>query len=163
MHAPNFDVGHVDEGQGCLILVGAATGPRVIRSIQYAAGHHQIRSTTRFKTAQVAGACVGKQVVIARSTGAKSQQMLAGNDIVAAIGASQPPGFQFSGQRILGHFLLAGEQVIRPRRLGVGIGVGNDQVVMQDARPRVLQRFLAPFQLAIGGLVHGHALPNLGG
>ena len=73
--APQFDLGHVDQRQRGLILVGTTARAGVIGRVEDAAGDHQIGGASRFEPAEVTGTRIGQQIVVTRGTTAKGQQI----------------------------------------------------------------------------------------
>ena len=60
---PRFDFRHVHEGEGCLILIGAAAGSRIVGCIQHSVGDHKVTGAARAEATEVSGATIIREVV----------------------------------------------------------------------------------------------------
>src|SRR5690606_26491308 len=99
-HGPSFNLGHVDQSQRRLVLIGTTASPSVIGSIQHSVGRDQIRGTSRLEAAEISRSRMIDQVIETGSAGSERQQVFAGENGIAAIGPGDDPRMLLARERI---------------------------------------------------------------
>ena len=97
---PEFDIGHMNQGERGLVLIRTAAGASVIRGVEDSVGYNEIGCATGFESPEATDAGGVLQIVVAGCPVAEGQKVFRGDDRVAAFAANDPPGFIDSGDRI---------------------------------------------------------------
>ena len=94
---PVLQLGHVDERERGLHLIGATAGAGVIGGVENAVGGDEVGGATAAKATPVAGATVVGEVIKPRRAGAKGKQVFAANGSVTAVVALVFPAGGLAG------------------------------------------------------------------
>ena len=151
----------MDQRKRSLVLVGARAGAGVVRRVEHAVGDDQVRRAAGLEAAEARRAALGQQIVKACRARAEGEQVLAGNDVVAAVSARDPPRLQLPGERVGDQMRLDIEQVERAAGGLIRVGARENQLVVQDARPGVFALQVLPAHRAICAAIRRHPLAHL--